>query len=152
MVAPRPSRQRFERPVLCSQRSIPRARPSLSLGGGPRDILLPLTVPSLVVVEKIDRTLFVSDLDHEVRGWELHDLMTTIADRTTETFESIVAAGGWISLTSIADRTSQSKSTVIRHVNDLEDAGVVESDTSDKSKRVRVAFAGELRHVARNIV
>lgn len=37
----------------------------------------------------------------------------------------------WKAVTSaIADKTGQSKSTVIRHVNDLEDAGVVEADKS----------------------
>lgn len=123
----------------------------VSLGGGPRDVLLPLTVASLVMADRIGRTLFVSDLDFDVREWELPDLMSTVPDRTTDTFELIVEAGKWVSLSSIADRTDQSKSTVIRHVNDLEDAGVIESDTSEKAKRVRVSFAGELRDIAQNM-
>lgn len=116
----------------------------VSLGGGARDILLPLTVSSLVYAKRIDRALFFSDLDSEVCEWSLPGLAAQVPERTFETFEAITAADGWCSLSAIADETDQSKSTVIRHVNDLEEAGVVESDTTEKEKRVRVAFSGEL--------
>jgi len=120
----------------------------VSLGGGARDVLLPLTVASLVFAREIDRALFFSDLDSTVREWPLPDLTARIPERTAETFETVVTADGWLSLSAIADETGQSKSTVIRHVNDLEDAGVVEADTSGKAKRVRVTFSGELLSIA----
>jgi CRISPR-associated protein Csa3 len=121
----------------------------VSLGGGPRDVLLPLTVAALVFARTIDQALFFSDLDSTVREWPLPDLTARVPNRTADTFEAIVTADDWLSLSSITDQTGQSKSTVIRHVNDLEDAGIVESDTTGKAKRVRVAFSGELLSLAR---
>ncbi|MFB6202352.1 MAG: CRISPR-associated CARF protein Csa3 [Halorhabdus sp.] len=116
----------------------------VSLGGGARDILLPLTIAAMVRSDRVDRTLFFSDIDQEVRPLSLPDLTTRVPERTQKTFASIAAEGSWQTLTSIADTTDQSKSTVIRHVNNLEKAGVVESDTSEKAKRVRVSFSGDL--------
>lgn len=131
---------------------IPREhRVIVSLGGGARDILLPLTVASLVFGQRIDQALFFSDLDSNVCEWSLPVLNTQVPSRTFETFEVIVEADDWISLTDIATATEQSKSTVIRHVHDLEDAGIVQSDTSEKAKRVRIAFSGELFWMAQTM-
>jgi CRISPR-associated protein Csa3 len=123
----------------------------VSLGGGARDVLLPLTVATLVFARRVDHTLFFSDLDGDVRDWSLPDLTAQVPDRTADTLEAIVAAGDWLSLSALAAETGQSKSTVIRHVNDLEAAGVVAADTSEKAKRVRVSFTGELLWTARRI-
>jgi len=124
----------------------------VSLSGGARDILLPLTVAALVCTRRIDTALFFSDLDNSVEEWALPDLTARVPDRAFETFETLVAADDWLSLSTIADQTDQSKSTVIRHVNDLEEAGVVEADTSDRAKRVRVTFSGELLSLARHSI
>jgi len=123
----------------------------VSLGGGARDVLLPLTVAALVFAQKIDRALFFSDLNGAVREWPLPVLTAQVPDRTVETFEMIDAADSWLSLSAIARETDQSKSTVIRHVNDLEEAGVVKADTSEKAKRVRVSFSGELFLMAQSV-
>ncbi|QSG11484.1 CRISPR-Cas associated transcriptional regulator,contains CARF and HTH domain [Halapricum desulfuricans] len=116
----------------------------VSLGGGARDILLPLTIASLVFSHRVDQALFFSDIDQDVRPLSLPELTARVPERTQETFESIVTGDGWQTLTGIADGTGQSKSTVIRHVNALEEAEVVEADTSEKAKQVRVSFSGEL--------
>lgn len=123
----------------------------VSLGGGARDVLLPLTVATLVFAGRVHRTLFFSDLDGDVRNWSLPDLTARMPDRTSDTLEAIVAAEDWLSLSALAAETGQSKSTVIRHVNDLEDAGIVEADTSERAKHVRVNFTGELLWTARRI-
>ena len=116
----------------------------VSLGGGARDILLPLTISSLVYAHRLDRTLFFSDLDSQVREWSLPTLTAQVPERTFETFETLVGAADWRSLSDVATETNQSKSTVIRHVQALEDVGVVESKTVEKTKHVRVSFSGEL--------
>ena len=116
----------------------------VSLGGGARDILLPLTIASLVLSHRVDRALFFSDIDQDVRPLSLPELTTRVPERTHDTFEAIVRESEWQTLTSIAEQTGQSKSTVIRHVNDLEEVSVVESDTSGKAKRVKISFSGEL--------
>ena len=120
----------------------------VSLGGGARDILLPLTVAALVYARRIDAALFFSDLDNSVQEWTLPDLTARISDRAFQTFEVIVEADGWLSLSTITEETEQSKSTVIRHVNDLESSNVIVADTSEKAKRVRVTFSGELLSLA----
>jgi CRISPR-associated protein Csa3 len=120
----------------------------VSLGGGARDILLPLTVAALVYARRIDAALFFSDLDNSVQEWTLPDLTARISDRAFRTFEVIVEADGWLSLSTITEETEQSKSTVIRHVNDLESSNVVVADTSEKAKRVRATFSGELLSLA----
>lgn len=123
----------------------------VSLSGGARDILLPLTVTSLVYQRRIDRTLFYSDLTGEVREWELPALAASVPTRALDTFDKLVEIDDWRTLSDIASGTDHSKSTVIRHVNDLEDAGVVESDSSGKSKRVRATFTGELLSLAQQV-
>jgi len=123
----------------------------VSLGGGARDVLLPLTVTGLVFAQRIDRALFFSDLNGAVQEWPLPVLTAHVPGRTIKTFETIAAADDWLSLSAIATETDQSKSTVIRHVNDLEEAGVVDSVTSQKAKRVRVSFSGELFLMARDV-
>lgn len=108
-----------------------------------------LTVTSIVYAHSIDTTLFFSDLDNEVREWPLPDLTASVPDRAAGTLDTIVRAGDWCTLSEIAAETDQSKSTVIRHVNDLEAVGVLESDTDNRAKRVRVTFDGELLSRAR---
>lgn len=120
----------------------------VSLSGGARDVLLPLTVAALVYARRVDTVLFFSDLDSSVEEWTLPDLTARVSDRAFETFEVVVAADGWLTLAEIAAETGQSKSSVGRHVGDLEDAGVVEADTSEKAKRVRATFSGELLSIA----
>lgn len=122
----------------------------VSLGGGARDILLPLTVAASVFAETIDTTLFFSDLDSTLTEWTLPRFGAQIPPRTTETFGLICEYRNWISLSEITDQLDQSKSTVIRHVNDLEEAGLVESDTTEKMKKVRVTLGGELLQLTRN--
>ncbi len=121
----------------------------VSLGGGARDILLPLTIASLLYTARIDRTLFYSDLDGSVREWALPDLTVQVPERTLDTFDAIIGSDDWITLSELATETGQSKSTVIRHVGALEESGVVGSETIDREKRVRVTFTGELLALTR---
>ena len=116
----------------------------VSLGGGARDILLPLTIASLVFAREIDTALFFSDLDSSVREWSLPTLTAHVPERAAETFRELVAADEWVSLSSLATDTDQSKSTIVRHVNALEETGVVETESTGKAKRARVSFSGEL--------
>jgi CRISPR-associated protein Csa3 len=120
----------------------------VSLGGGARDVLLPLTVATLVYAGRIDTALFFSDLDNTVQTWDLPDLTARVPDRTLDTLDVLVRSGDWHSLSALTDETDNSKTTVVRHVNDLEEAGVVEADTSGKAKRVRATITAELLAMA----
>lgn len=121
----------------------------VSLGGGARDILLPLTVASSALAQAIDQVLIFSDIEQEVRPASVPPLSAHVPERARATFSHVVGNDGWQSLSSIADSTNQSKSTVIRHVNDLEDAGAVESTSKGKAKQVRTSLTGTLLAKAR---
>jgi CRISPR-associated protein Csa3 len=123
----------------------------VSLSGGARDVLLPLTVATLVYARRVDTTLFFSDLSGEVTKWSIPALATDIPDRALDTFTALVEADGWLTLSALTAETGLSKSTVIRHVNDLEAVGIVQGDTSEKAKRVRVTFTGELLSLAQQV-
>lgn len=123
----------------------------VSLGGGARDVLLPLTISSIVFTEEIDRALFFSDLDSTIRDLSLPSLTARVPERADDTFAAVVAANGWISLSDIAAKTGLSKSTVIRHVQDLEKSDVLETETREKEKFVRPSFSGELFWTAQTL-
>jgi CRISPR-associated protein Csa3 len=123
----------------------------VSLSGGARDVLLPLTVATLVYARRVDTTLFFSDLSGDVREWSIPALATNIPDRALDTFTALVEAGDWLTLSELTTMTDSSKSTVIRHVNDLETAAIVQGETSGKAKRVRVTFTGELLSLAQYV-
>jgi IclR helix-turn-helix domain. len=71
-----------------------------------------------------------------------------VPDRTVDTLDVFVRSGNWHSLSGLTDETGHSKTTVVRHVNDLEEAGVVEADTSGTAKRVRATVTAELLTMA----
>jgi CRISPR-associated protein Csa3 len=116
----------------------------VSLGGGARDVLLPLQIATLCRVDDVDAVLFFSDLDGSVTEWSLPRLTAVVPDRARATLAAVEAADEPVSLSAIADRTGQSKSTVVRHVKALETEGLVESTTDGKAKYVRASFTGRL--------
>jgi CRISPR-associated protein Csa3 len=101
-----------------------------------------------VYAGRIDTALFFSDLDNTVQTWDLPDLTARVPDRTLDTLNVLVRSGDWHSLSALTDETGNSKTTVVRHVNDLEETGVVEADTSGKAKRVRATITAELLAMA----
>ena len=116
----------------------------ISLGGGARDVLLPLTVATLVYAPAVDTALFFSDVDGSVQEWTLPRLTATVPERATDTVATIDAADGPLSLSEIADRTDVSKSTVVRHVNELEAQELVETTHERKAKHVTDSVTGRL--------
>lgn len=116
----------------------------VSLGGGARDVLLPLTIAALVDVARIQAILFFSDIDGTVRDWHLPDLTAEIPSRTRETLAAIAQLGDWVSLSDLAERTGHSKSTVTRHVSQLAENGVIDVKKDGKTKHGRISFTGRL--------
>lgn len=116
----------------------------VSLGGGARDVLLPLTVATMAYAPAIETALFFSDVDGTVREWTLPRLTARVPERTSETVAAIREADGSLSLSELAERTGQSKSTVVRHVKALEGEGIVETSHEDQAKYVSGSFTGRL--------
>lgn len=116
----------------------------VNLGGGARDILVPFTIAALVHVPLIHTTLFFSDIDGSVREWEIPRLVGGIPGKTQQTLLAIEQSGKQIPIPELTETTNQSKSTVTRHVNQLEESGLVETETRGKTKHVNVLLAGRL--------
>ncbi len=114
------------------------------LGGGARDVLLPMTIATLTARPLVDTVLFFSDLSGEVRRWHLPALSPTVPDNVGRTFAAISDNDGWTDLSTIAEQVDAAKSTVTRHVNELETQELVESRTNGRHKQVRLSFSGKL--------
>lgn len=117
----------------------------VNLSGGARDVLLPLTVASLAHVESIDTVLTFSDIDGNVREWELPVLTTDVPDTTLETLTRIDECSDGVSIPQLTERSNHAKSTVARHVSQLEGCGVITTWQEGKTKYARVSLSGRLR-------
>lgn len=116
----------------------------VSLGGGARDVLLPLLMAALTRLDSIEDVLFFSDLDHSAREWDLPNLTACPPDRTISTLEALLEADGKLSLSAIAESSGKSKSTVVRHVDDLDDLDLVATSSEGQTKYAEATLAGRL--------
>jgi len=115
----------------------------LVLGGGARDVLIPLTVAGLAASRCISRTLTYSDIDGAVREIQLPNLTASIPRQSRKTL-AIIGAEESIALPEIAEKAGYSKSTVTRHVNQLSDKAAVETWMEGRSKVVKITTTGRL--------
>jgi CRISPR-associated protein Csa3 len=114
-------------------------------GGGPREIFLPFTVATLVRRDLITDALQFSDIDGSVREIPLPDLLTPIPPKTLPTLELVAEQGGETTLPKLSEASEQTKGTVGRHLNALEDAGAVETTQEGQTRLVGLTLAGEMR-------
>jgi CRISPR-associated protein Csa3 len=122
----------------------------ITLGGGPREVLLPFTTAALAHAARIDSALFFSDLTGSVEEWILPQLATPVSDPAFGTLSEVADMLGEddsdsVSVPRLTKRTGRAKSTVTRHVSDLEAAGLVKTWREGKVKHIRITTAGELR-------
>lgn len=117
---------------------------TVNLGGGARDILLPFTTAVLATIDSVDTVLFFSDIDGEIREWDLPRLTVAISDSVRETLLAIAESGGATSIPELTTVTDNSKSTVARHVDVLETNGAVRSHRDGKTKHVSLTLTGRL--------
>lgn len=115
-----------------------------NLSGGARDIFLPFTVAVLTHASSIDTALAFSDIDGKVRERELPVLTADIPNSTRDTLVLIANVDNSVSIPEITEQTQHAKSTITRHVNQLDESGVVETWQKGKTKHVGLSFAGRL--------
>lgn len=113
------------------------------LGGGPREVLLPFTTAALAHAARIDSALFFSDLTGSVEEWTLPQLATPVPAPAFETLSEITdmvvdANVDSVSVPQLTEQMGRAKSTVTRHVGDLEAAGLVETWREGKVKHLQV--------------
>ena len=116
----------------------------LILGGGARDIYLPVAFTAFVRQSTIETTLQFSDITGSVSELAIPNFLHPLGDSVVETLEVIVEEGGEVSLSLIADSLGIAKSTVARHVTELEEREFVRSELDGKTKMVNPTEHGRL--------
>lgn len=115
----------------------------LLLGGGARDVLIPLTVAGISAFDSIYLVLNFSDIDGAVREITLPNLAAKIQGSTQETLAAIQENDN-ATISDLAKQVEQSKSTITRHVNELEKESLVTTIRKGRRKHVRITTAGKL--------
>jgi len=136
----------FETAVMRCSESIRAAEGAVivSLSGGARDVLLPLAVATMAHEREIESTLGYSDIDGRVREWALPNITATPSDGRRKTLAAVDVEGAEISIPELTTQRDAAKSTVTRHINDLEADGFVTSRTENRTKYVSITLAGRL--------
>lgn len=136
----------FESAVIQCSNIIQTAEGSVvvSLSGGARDVLLPLTVATISHERDIESTLGYSDLDGQVREWPLPNVTATVSDGARETLATIDTNGSEVSIPELTEQFRSAKSTITRHVNALENEGLVTAWMEHRTKFVSITLAGRL--------
>lgn len=116
-----------------------------NFGGGPREIFLAFAVAALVTNDQLDTVLQFTDIDEEVRELRLPELMTSLPSKTDQTLRTIARLDGETTLPAVAERSDQSRSTVGRHLDELEMAGAVETDKQGKTRHIELMLGGRLQ-------
>lgn len=114
-------------------------------GGGPREIFLPFTIAVLVVRDELDRVFQYNDIDGSVRELTLPDFVTPLSDPSLETLDLVSEHDGETTLPELADVSDRSKSTIGRHLDELESADAISSAMDGKTRVVSPTLGGELR-------
>lgn len=120
-----------------------------NLGGGARDILLPFAIAVLAHLDRIDEVLFFSDIDGRVREWTLPSLTAAPSDPAWRTLEVLDEIDGQATIPALTDAADTSKSTITRHVTELEEKLLVKSWREGKTKHVELRLGAELLLEAR---
>jgi len=141
----------FESAVMRCSNIIQTADDSVivSLSGGARDVLLPLTVATIAHERDVESTIGYSDLDGQVREWPLPNVTTTVSDGAQETLAAIDTDGSNVSIPELTERLGGVKSTITRHINVLESEGLVTAWMENRTKFVSITLGGRL-YVARS--
>lgn len=113
------------------------------LGGGVREIYLPLGLAALARRDQVATVLQYGDLDGSVRTVDLPPLGVTLADGVETTLAAVVEAER-PSLADLARSVDASKSSVARHVDRLAEEGFVSTTYEGKAKVVEPTERGRL--------
>lgn len=105
--------------VECTDLIAAATDPVLGLCGGPRDILLPMTVAGILHAPALIQAYVFSDIDQTVEKWKLPHLTVSIPNSTRNTLQ-LLAEHAPCSLSELDRLSDNSKSTIARHLDTLE--------------------------------
>lgn len=114
------------------------------LGGGARDILLPLTVATFSTSHAVTTVLQVSDIDGSVRQIPPVSLRSKISAAEATLLADLNTLETPLSITDIGKELDKSKSTVARHVNTLESEQLIETTKRGREKLVDITDSGRI--------
>ena len=99
----------------------------LSLSGGPRDFLIPMTVAALAEGDNIDKTCFRSDIDSSLKDLELPHFKIELKGSERKVLEAVTDSPKDIA--DIVSATGLSESTVYRKISELKERGLLEENS-----------------------
>lgn len=123
----------------------------VNFGGGPRELYLPLVTATLAHLDSVDKTLQFSDLDGSVEEISLPRITGDIPDSAAGTLDAIVENQSGIGIPELTEKINTAKSTVSRHVRQLEDVDAVAAEMHGKTKHVKPTFSGKLRSQMKSV-
>lgn len=120
----------------------------VNLSGGARDIFLALIVASMVHLDLIHTVVSFSDIDGDVREVSLPNLTVDAPSASYQTLAAIEELDRPVSISELTEERDIAKSTVTRHLQQLESRGLVDTWQEGKSKYAEITFSGRLRVIA----
>jgi len=122
-----------------------KGRVVLNFDGGPREIFLPFAVAALARPELLDRVFQFRDTDQKVRELSIPNLVGRVPEVAENTLRAVSELGEQTTLPAIAESTGKARSTIGRHLDDLEDADLVRTHKAEKTREVQLTLSGQLR-------
>lgn len=114
----------------------------LSLSGGPRDFLVPLTAASVISPGNIQKTVFRSDIDSELREVEMPEAVFDLDSSSMQVLGKLEEDD--MPAPELAGHVDFSESTLYRKLGKLEEKGVVETRTEESSKIYSITPTAEI--------
>jgi len=114
------------------------------LGGGARELLLPLTVATFTSTESVDTVLQVGDIDSNVRKIPQLNLRGNVSDAEAKLLADLDTLQTPLSISEIATELDKAKSTIARHISSLESEGFVNTAKQGRSKSVFITDSGRV--------
>jgi len=114
------------------------------LGGGARELLLPLTVATFTSTESVDTVLQVGDIDSSVRKIPQLNLRGNVSDAEARLLANLDTLQTPLSISEIATELEKAKSTIARHISSLESEGFVNTVKQGRSKSVSLTDSGRV--------
>ncbi|NUE03615.1 CRISPR locus-related DNA-binding protein [Halorubraceae archaeon YAN] len=114
------------------------------LGGGAREILLPLTIATFTNESYIDTVLQVGDIDSSVHRIPPLNLRGNVSDAEAKLLSELSELDTPLSISQIASELDKSKSTVARHVDSLESEILVITEKEGRMKTVTLSDSGRV--------
>jgi CRISPR-associated protein Csa3 len=121
-----------------------------NLSGGPRDILIALTVASMALSDSIYKTTNWRDIDREFRELELPHIARTPDKKMRQILDDILKHAP-TTLTAIAARLGISESTISRSCAKLANIPAIEITPIGRNKQITLTLSGRVLLSARRV-